>query len=77
MFELPAQTFSCRDGPPRLDETQVLEACPYIYIISLGRLMRADDVDGKSGQRNDDEYRDQNGRRNPHQDAQSRAIATY
>ena len=31
--------------------------------------MGADDVEGKSGQRNDDEYRDQKGRRNPHQGA--------
>ena len=28
-----------------------------------------DDVEGKSAQRNDDEYRDQKGHRNPHQDA--------
>src|ERR1700733_3695610 len=31
--------------------------------------MGADDVDGKSAQSNDDEYRDQNGHHNPHQDA--------
>jgi hypothetical protein len=31
--------------------------------------MGADDVDGKFAQRNDDEYRDQKGHRNPHQDA--------
>ena len=32
VFELSAQTFSCRDGPPRRDETQVLEACPYTLL---------------------------------------------
>jgi hypothetical protein len=31
--------------------------------------MDADDVEGKSAQRNDDEYRDQKSHRNPHQDA--------
>jgi hypothetical protein len=31
--------------------------------------MGADDVDGKFAQSNDDEYRDQKGHRNPHQDA--------
>jgi hypothetical protein len=31
--------------------------------------MGADDVEDKSAQRNDDEYRDQNGHRNPHEDA--------
>jgi hypothetical protein len=31
--------------------------------------MGADDVEGKSAQRNDDEYRDQKGHRDPHQDA--------
>src|ERR1700678_955255 len=34
--------------------------------------MSADNVEGKFTQRNDDEYRDQNDRRNPHRDAHAK-----
>jgi hypothetical protein len=43
------------------------------YISSLGGVIYADDVNGKPYQSNDNEYRDQKGRRNPHRDVHSKS----